>query len=62
MRYYFLKEIRATISWVKINRNVHLVLFFNGVIFICRDNKMKLGATYWYQIFYTNDIHIIWVE
>jgi len=21
---------------------------------------MKLGATYWYQIFYTNDKHIIW--
>jgi len=24
------------------------------------DNEIKLGATYWFQIFYTNDIHIIW--
>jgi len=28
-------------------------------MFKCRDNEMKLGATYWYQIFYTNDTHII---
>jgi len=35
----------------------HLVLFFNGVIFNCRDNRIKLGA-----IFYTNDIHIIGVK
>jgi len=25
------------------------------------DEVMKFGAIYWYQIFYTNDIHIIWV-
>jgi len=27
-----------------------------------RANEMKLGATYWFEIFYTNDIHIIWAE
>jgi len=24
--------------------------------------SMKLGAIYWFQIFYRNDVHIIWAE
>jgi len=32
-------------------------------IFNYRDNSyIKLGATHWFQIFYTNDPHIIWAE
>jgi len=23
---------------------------------------MKLGVTYWFQIFYTNDLHIVWAD
>jgi len=31
-------------------------------IFNYRDNGIKLDAIYWFQIFYTNDLHIIWTE
>jgi len=39
------------------------VLFFIAIMYLAVEIMIwKLGAIYWFQIFYRNNIHIIWAE
>jgi len=43
-------------------RSTWILFFNNNYVFSCRDDRMKLGTIYWLQIFYTNNIRIIWTK
>jgi len=62
------KAIRLELKDPLIQRYYHWIFMYHlGFIFYSNyvfswDNGIKLGAIDWFQIFYRNDIHIIWAE